>query len=324
VYDRRVRRGCFVCLVLAGCRGLLGIEDPTVAPPDAAVPSGAHSGYVIDSLQLPRTNGEAKAFALDLDGDGIADNGLGEVFASLDGQGLSFQAATDEAIAKGALLMLVDLQTSSFTSAPAAGLAVRFGSNPMPPACASPMDATCRRHLTGTAVFQLAGGSPKQLPLVGPVAAGNFVGGPGELSLLISLSTRSEPIRFDLVGARVNSRVFPTELVTTIIGGAVTMTDLDGKVLPAVHAQIAPIVTADCTDPTMPPNCGCMAGSTGKTILGLFDTTMPRDCMVSLDEVRNNSLIKSLLSPDVTIDGVPALSLGVQVTAVGASFPLGS
>ena len=46
----------------------------------------------------------------------------------------------------------------------------------------------------------------------------------------------------------------------------------------------------------------------------------PKDCMVTSDEIKNNSLIVSLLSPDVEIDGVQALSLGIKATATGATF----
>jgi hypothetical protein len=42
--------------------------------------------------------------------------------------------------------------------------------------------------------------------------------------------------------------------------------------------------------------------------------------VITLDEIRNNSLIQSLLAPDVTLEGQPALSLGFGVTAVKAAF----
>jgi hypothetical protein len=103
-----------------------------------------------------------------------------------------------------------------------------------------------------------------------------------------------------------------------ILAGAVTKEDIDMKVIPAIQAQLVPIITQDCPSGT-PPDCGCMADSTGKTILGLFDTT-PKDCMVTVDEIKNNSLIVSLLAPDVTIDGKMALSLGVKATAVKATY----
>jgi hypothetical protein len=44
------------------------------------------------------------------------------------------------------------------------------------------------------------------------------------------------------------------------------------------------------------------------------------DCMITVDEIKNNSLIVSLLAPDVTVEGMQALSLGVSVHAVVATF----
>ena len=66
-----------------------------------------------------------------------------------------------------------------------------------------------------------------------------------------------------------------------------------------------------------------MSGTTGKTVLDLFDgdiTGTTKDCAVSIDEIKGNSLIQSLLAPDVTIDGKMALSLGIKVEAVHATY----
>lgn len=57
----------------------------------------------------------------------------------------------------------------------------------------------------------------------------------------------------------------------------------------------------------------------GSTDTALFDTT-PKDCVITLDEIRNSPLIRSLLAPDVLINGQAALSLGFAVTATRAAF----
>jgi hypothetical protein len=76
----------------------------------------------------------------------------------------------------------------------------------------------------------------------------------------------------------------------------------------------------DCILPASPPNCGCVSGtSSGRTLLSVFDSS-PQDCSISLDEVRTNNLVLGALAPDIMIDGVPAASLGLRVTAVAASF----
>ena len=74
---------------------------------------------------------------------------------------------------------------------------------------------------------------------------------------------------------------------------------------------------ADCTDLTHPPDCGCTG--TGMTIISTFDKN-PADCMITADELRANSIVMSALSPDVTIDGKMAVSLGIKATAVTATY----
>jgi hypothetical protein len=84
--------------------------------------------------------------------------------------------------------------------------------------------------------------------------------------------------------------------------------------------QLGPLVTRDCPTPTA-ADCGCPAGnSTGKTILNLFDNN-PKNCIVTVEEIKGNTLLQSLLAPDVMIDGRAALSLGLKVKATGATFP---
>ena len=103
-----------------------------------------------------------------------------------------------------------------------------------------------------------------------------------------------------------------------IFGGAVTKEDIDTKVIPAIQKQLGPIITRDCPMATPANNCRCTDPSTGKTIVNLFDTD--KDCTVSVMEIQNNTLIMSLLSPDVTIDGKMALSLGIKATAVKGTY----
>lgn len=45
-----------------------------------------------------------------------------------------------------------------------------------------------------------------------------------------------------------------------------------------------------------------------------------RDCAVSVAEIEENSLIQSLLAPDVMVEGQQALSLGIKVEAAPATF----
>jgi hypothetical protein len=263
------------------------------------------------------------------------------VLGTLAGQGFDVQGTIDKAIAEGDIILLVDFQSASFTSTSAAGVTIKLGDMEMPPACGTTPEeylcklangmeckstdtgctcSGCGKHLTGTGTFTLDPNSPPNAGVSGKIIGGTFTGGPGDISLKIALGG-TEGISLDLIGARGKATgISENGMESLILAGALTKSDLDNKVIPAIHMQIEPIITRDCPTPTA-ADCGCMSGSTGKTILNLFDTN-PKNCAVTVDEIKTNTLIQSLLAPDVKIDGQDALSLGVKTTAVKATFPL--
>jgi hypothetical protein len=307
------------CLPLVACGGDDG--QPT--------PEGMHYHYVANQVYVPTSNTQAREYGLDLNADGTVDNQLGMVLSTLAGMGFDIQATIDTAVAEGGIILLVDFQTKDFMNTTAAGIQVYLGDNEMPAACNSgemynEMTKTgCKHHLDGNGMFSIAANSPTNAALAGKIVNGTFTGGPGDLTLQIALGG-TMAIQLNLIGARVKaSSISETGIGSgttggAIFAGAITKEDIDTKVIPAVHAQLAPIITRDCTN-TTPPDCGCMADSTGKTILGLFDT-MPKDCTVTVDEIKNNNLIMSLLAPDVTINGKMALSIGIKATTVKGTY----
>jgi hypothetical protein len=235
--------------------------------------------------------------------------------------GFDIQTPVDTAVGDGSIILLADFQTKDFTSASASGLSIYLGdkATAMPKPCDTATPPVCSKHLAGTGTFTLAANSPTNALVAGPVVGGTFTGGPGNITLQIAL-TAGAPIELSLIGARAKlTGISATGVTSGVIAGALSDNDLNTKVIPAIQAQLVDIIKRDCTALTTPPDCGCTAGSTGKTILGLFDTT-PKDCAVSVAEIQNNNLIKSLLAPDVTIDGTMALSLGIGVTMVKGEF----
>jgi hypothetical protein len=302
------------------------------------VPEGMHTGFVASEVKVPTNSTEARQFGIDLGAaktskpDGTVDNQLGMVLGTLAGQGFDVQGTIGTAVAEGSIILLVDLQTKDFTASSAAGVSIKLGDNPQPPACMDANDTVCGKHLTGNATFTIDPSSPQNAAVAGKIVGGTFNGGPGQIALQIALGG-TEAITLDLYGARVKaSGISATGITEIVFAGALTKTDLDTKVIPAIHAQLGPLITRDCTGTAPPEPCGCAANSTGKTVLDLFDTS-PKDCTVSVTEIQTNTLIQSLLSPDVcakldnssgeaSCDMPNALSLGVAAKAVGAMFPL--
>ena len=303
------------------------------------IPAGPHYQTVAKKALVPTNNNEAREYGLDIGSssgklDKTIDNQLGMVLGTLSSMGFDIQGTIDKAVAEGSIILLVDFQTPDFTNTTTAGLKVLLGSNPMPAACTGtetycntatpPVCTGCQHHLQGTGNFSIDPNSPDSPPVGGKVINGTFNGGPGLISLQIALGGTTA-IQLDLIGARAKaSGITADKIDSVILAGALTQDDLNTKVIPAIATQIAPIITRDCTMPTMPPGCGCTASSTGKTVLDLFDgdiTGTTKDCKVTVDEIKGNSLIQSLLAPDVTIDGKMALSLGIKIETTKATFP---
>jgi hypothetical protein len=223
-------------------------------------------------------------------------------------------------------------------SSAATGLSVYIGSNPQPAACNTGETVTCTTAKPAVCTgcghqFDAPGGTftaatNQDIALAGKIVGGTFTGGPGDLSIQIAIGGTTA-IPLNLLGARAKATGMSDANLGTVSGatvsggvvlaGAITQDDINNNIIPAVVNQLTPTITRDCTLTVPAPDCGCMPGTTGKTILGLFDTS-PADCMVTVDEVKGNSLIMSLLAPDVTVDGKMALSLGIKVAAEKATF----
>jgi hypothetical protein len=287
------------------------VDAPVDAPQDA---SGMHYHYVLDSLTWPTSTTQARDDAFDLNGDGTVDNQLGMVTATFASQGLDTQNPQDQAIARGTVLMLADVQADDLTFASGAGYTMYVGTNPNPAPCNGSGDTVCGHHLAGTGTFDAAA-TPRDAQLIGPITGGQLTAGPGHLSLQMTILSGA-PVTITLLAA--HAKLAPTvNGISGILGGAIAMTDFHDKIYPAMQTGFATVIARDCTGQN-PPGCGCLNGSDGSNLVQLFDTN--HDCAVSEPEIENNSLIMALFAPDVTVEGTQALSAGFQVTGVDATF----
>jgi hypothetical protein len=326
--------GAAACALLVPFTACGGDDGAGNNNPDAnngtGNPEGTHYSYVVSRAYVPSTNAEASMWGLDIGAmksgtpDGLVDNTLGQAFATLASQGLSVQNTITTAIDQGKILLLIDYQTKDFTTASTSGLQIKIGASSTPPACTDAADTTCRHHLNGDATITLSPSSPSTAAVTGPVAGGTFTSGAGTLALQLAVGS-TDPILVSLKNARVKATTASATGITVTLGGALTVTDLNSNILPAIFTTISGIIDHDCPRPRPvdPPSakCGC-AGTTG-TIVGLFDNN-PRDCEVSAAEFMNSNFIKAVLLPDVcstaTCTAPDALSIGIKVDAVKATF----
>lgn len=294
-------------------------------------PDGEDNTYVIDSLTVPGDQGEADDLALDIDGDGSTENKVGNLFALLSSAAdLDVSGAVNEQIALGNIILLTSIKATDLADATGVGMYVYLGENADPAACPDGVTdpAQCGLHLQGGASFDVSADSPPGAEVVGAIAGGEFVGGPGSVTIELALSALGEPITLTLVNARVETSVSADGLTSGILGGALTSADVESQVYPAVADVVNGLIEGDpeCDLEAVP--CSCATGSTGGLILGLLDVAPEggdADCIITPEEVAANGLVDSTLgTPDLDLDpeieGDDAVSIGIGFSAVGAVF----
>jgi hypothetical protein len=298
-----------------------GIDAPV--PIDApVVPPGSSHTYVTSVLNVPENATEAMQLGLDIDNkpnDGI-DNQLGMVLGSIGtlAPDLDPQGAADFATSRGVSILLLELIAENLAAGPAA-LSTHEGLNPNPPACNSPQDTVCGRHLTGVGTFDVGAAQTTQ-PIVGTITApARFTGSGGIIVAPLVLGTAGTPAWLPLRAAKAELATVSATGFTGKIGGAVTQSDLNTIVIPAVAISIRGQFDADCNVGGTPP-CACTPGSSGETMQGLFDNA-PENCQITDAEVM--AVLSGFLTMDIDLDmnGTnDAISIGVGVTAVPGTF----
>ncbi len=285
---------------------------------------GEHHGYVISSATLPASATEAQWLGLDLDDDpdGRIDNQLGAILAALASvTGGVLQDAFDLGISSGEAIILVDIQTPSFTDAPGVGVRIQLGADATPAPCTSAEDTVCGGHLHGGASIGINTEMTLDLLGAGEFSGGELFAGPIEATFTLTLDILTRPITLTLIGGRAEATVTESG-IEGVVGGGVSLAQVMDEVLPAV----SDLAARDCAggDPC------CTPESPGAALVELFDEDA--DCAVSVQELAESNLLSMLLRPDVDLldasggfapgaDGnLESIALGLGFTAVSAEI----
>jgi hypothetical protein len=295
-------------------------------------PTGLHYHYVVNHITLPTNVVAAQSEGVDLDGDGRVDNHFGIGVAALAGAGFDLQATLDRAIADGSIILLVDLQTESFsTAADPACLTFYDGTQPSPSPCSSPSDTVCGQHLAGTGSFAVEDWQTHyygSTTVPGSVVNGVFTGATRDPQIawthlelaLIGPTPLTLTLRDTHVVASGLSAAGLGQL--TVAGAIGYLSDWDDFSVDSVVGGLVPqlntMIATTCTTLSSPPGCGCASGSVAAQIVSYFDTG-PSDCLISDQEVDTSAFFAG---DDLTLGGPwdGGVSFGVQLTAVPASF----
>lgn len=286
--------------------------------------AGAHHTFIVDSVEMPRSAGEARNVALDLDGDDIFDNNLGRLLSSLSAIApIDVPTQVNEWLADGTLMILVDVQATDLASATSAGGRIFAGTNASPAPCASATDPICGHHLLGGATAELDPTVAVDATLAGEIAQGRFSSMPAPASFVLDLPELfPRPVSINLASARTENAV-NSQSLDGIAGGAITIEEIHGSLYPA----IVELTAQDCTGTS--PAC-CVPDSIGESFVKFLDHD--KDCQITVEDMKNDTLLAAVVAPDLDLldsdgdyvvggDGVKeSMSLGVRFTAVPASF----
>jgi hypothetical protein len=292
--------------------------EPTVDP------EGADNTFVVDSVLVPASGAEASMYALDIDDDGQADNALGMLLGTIAGflGDVDIQGALNQEIAQGGIILLANLKATDLADASGVGLYFFLGANADPAPCANEEDTECGLHLQGDATFEVAADSPTDAVVIGENAGGSFSGGPGDVTIQLSLADGADPVNITLVNAKAEAGVAADALSAGKLGGAITVDSLNNDIFPAVALVLEGILAEDGCD-LAAPEC-CPADTTGATIIDLLDEN--EDCTVTGEEIAMSDEVNALVNPDLDLDPpegdgtFDAISLGVGFTAVPGGF----
>lgn len=315
-----VAAACAFPLSIAACGGSSSGNDTQ------PVPEGAHYGYVVSGVTVPKTDDEKKQISLDLGGlnsskqDGVFDNRLGSLIELLSGFA-DIEGPINKAIANGTILLLVDFQTKDLANSSAAGFGVKIGATATPLPCTDMTDTTCGHHLDGHGMFTVDDTASTDGVVAGKIVGGAFSGGPGDVTVQLSLGGAT-PITLSLLRARIQATISPTGIMNANIGGLLTQSEIATELVPVIQTLANGLLTASCTPS---PNQGQACTCTGTAAGFLISADRDFDCQLTTDEILMYMPVKAALAPDVcTTSSCPnpdGVSIGVQIQAVKAAFP---
>jgi hypothetical protein len=278
--------------------------------PDLA-PPGVRYHYVVDKFLFPQQRSD---YAFDLNGDGFPDDQFGNLVKAFAVQGLQVQAADYQAIVAGDALELVSLVTQdpSFLNDPTAVAALYVGNPQHPP------------DLTGNGSFSIDTTLPTS-PMAGALVARTFTSDdPVHLTTPPIATVRlvlvaGPPVDLPLVGVRVTFAPTAANLIRGQLNGALRAQDLNGKLIPALAANLTLV------EQRVPCDADCMKVAT------VFDRD--HDGSVDPTELMQSPAVGAYLLPDLRLwSGATWMpdpantsprdswSLGLGFTAIGATF----
>jgi hypothetical protein len=297
-----------ILLLLTACSALRPVPTPTPTQTAVVLPvTGVEYYFVTNKLQIPTTQEQTQAFALNVDGDPqqTPDNKFGNLFILLTSavQGIELQSTLDQAVDTGQLISLHVVKADDALNDTSVSWSIFQGQK-----------AQLAPKFDGTDNFTIDSAVPANLPVVGSLTNGHFIGGPG--AARVQMFFLGQLVDVDLIGVHIEADLSAQGCTNGKLGGGVTVDEFSGKLLPAIAGGLNEIIKAD--------------KAVASTLLQTFDSD--QDGTITAQELENNPVLMLAISPDLDLidasgkfnpnqDSVKdSYSLGLGFTCVPAIF----
>lgn len=262
----------------------------------AAASAGAvdyQRGYLVNSIMLPTTSSQATAYAIDLNGDGYADNQFAQVLIGFSGAGFDFTGATVAAVASGRIVHLLNLHSTDplFASDPAAETDWCVGQPAPAPPQFDGTDALLCDNNYAPGIFLAA-------LMNGGFTSADPVTTTTPIQVTLKLMMGPDEMDLPLQGARLTFAADGAGQMLGQINGSISHDDVMNRFVPALAASCNSSIQAD-PNSTYSTNCkGLFDNGQG---CGIDSSAFANNGMIEFCEVAGSPLMQSLLAPDVQI-----------------------
>lgn len=270
-------------------------DGPVVDGPSGDAGPAVALQLIVDKLLVPDTPAD---YAVDLDGDGVPDNHVGQILAALSGANptLDLKKQIIDQINQGKVLLLWEVQAKSLTDDPATRVVAYGGVD---------LDGNPGNNFSGKETLGIDPKGPKDTVLQGKIVGGQLSVGPGDFEVPIPIG--EQLVRVNAIAVQFSGKVSVHGMTEGVLSGAIPIEQVTDVLVPALALEMQRQYVSTVSTPE------------GKAALrDLFD--LDKNGSITLDEVRNNPLIGLLLStPDVDMDGdgtADSISVGLGITAV--------
>lgn len=302
------------CMMLACSNGGSGKQSNSNNSNQLPNPCGDVGGdsyeYVITDIYVPRSLTEG--VGIDYDGNGSVDNKLANLMGALLNESSEFEinGRLDEAVARGELVVLSRILANNFTGDSTVAVSVFEGDF-------TGADPSAISNGTGT--FERDEQSANVGTLCGRIyGAGMMQAGPGDVNLSLPVND-TLTLTLTLHHARMEGIVSSDGWQDVVIAGLVRPEDLKDSIIPNYVDNVNREIQEDPQGSafileTFDNRCSPeIAGCAGHP-------DCAADGVITAAELTCNSTINTILTPDVTVQGVPYVSFAVRVQAARADI----